>query len=129
MNTLISAGILSNPKHIEVSTNVDMTGLFDPEEMRKIARNDLTSLDEKSLRKLNENTERNRLIVDTYLARRKEFGQTIVFAVDVLNGLHRPIGVVIRHEYTGGLFTRIFIHFLPHGKSSSKKNIEESYRQ
>ena len=87
MNTLISAGILSNPKHIEVSTNVDMTGLFDPEEMRKIARNDLTSLDEKSLRKLNENTERNRLIVDTYLAQRKEFGQTIVFAVDVLNAV------------------------------------------
>lgn len=87
MNTLISAGILANPKHIEVSTNVDMTQLFDGGELQKIARNDLTSLDEKSLKKLNENTERNRLIVDTYLARRKEFGQTIVFAVDVLNAI------------------------------------------
>ena len=87
MNTLISAGILANPKHIEVSTDVDMTQLFDGGELQKIARNDLTSLDEKSLKKLNENTERNRLIVDTYLARRKEFGQTIVFAVDVLNAI------------------------------------------
>ena len=87
MNTLISAGILANPKHIEVSTKVDMTQLFDGSELLKIARNDLTSLDEKSLKKLNENTERNQLIVDTYLAKRKEFGQTIVFAVDVLNAV------------------------------------------
>ena len=87
MNTLISAGILANPKHIEVSTKVDMTELFDGEEIQRISRNDLTSLDEKSLKKLNENTERNRLIVDTYLANRKGFGQTIVFAVDVLNAV------------------------------------------
>lgn len=87
MNTLISAGILANPKHIEVSTKVDMTQLFDAEDLQKVARNDLTSLDEKSLRKLDENTERNRLIVDTYLSKRKEFGQTIVFAVDVLNAI------------------------------------------
>lgn len=87
MNTLISAGILANPNHIEVSTKIDMTQLFDTDELQKVARNDLTSLDEKSLRKLNENTERNRLIVDTYLANRKAFGQTIVFAVDVLNAI------------------------------------------
>ena len=87
MNTLISAGILSNPKHIEIPTNVDMTKIFDSEQIRKIARNDLTSLDEKSLKKLNDNTNRNKLILDTYLAGRKDFGQTIVFAVDVLNAV------------------------------------------
>ena len=87
MNTLISAGILANPKHIEVSTNVDMTQVFDVEELHKISRNDLTSLDEKSLQKLNKNTSRNKLIVDTYLSNRKKFGQTIVFAVDVLNAI------------------------------------------
>ena len=87
MNTLISAGILANPKHIEVSTNVDMTQVFDAEELHKISRNDLTSLDEKSLQKLNQNTSRNKLIVDTYLSNRKQFGQTIVFAVDVLNAI------------------------------------------
>ena len=87
MNTLISAGILANPKHIEVSTNVDMTQVFDSEELHKISRNDLSSLDEKSLHKLNQNTDRNKLIVDTYLSNRKQFGQTIVFAVDVLNAI------------------------------------------
>ena len=87
MNTLISAGILSNPKHMEVPTSVDMTSLFDAEELHKIARSDLTSLDEKSLQKLNQNTQRNQLIVDTYLKNRKAFGQTIVFAVDVLNAI------------------------------------------
>lgn len=87
MNTLISAGILANPKHIEVSTNVDMTQVFDAEELHKISRNDLTSLDEKSLKKLDQNTSRNKLIVDTYLSNRKSFGQTIVFAVDVLNAI------------------------------------------
>ena len=87
MNTLISAGILATPRHIEISTNVDMTDVFDEEELYKISRNDLTSLDEKSLQKLNQNTNRNKLIVDTYLANRKKFGQTIVFAVDVLNAI------------------------------------------
>jgi len=87
MNTLISAGILANPRHIEVSTNVDMTQVFDAEELHKISRNDLSSLDEKSLQKLNQNTSRNKLIVDTYLSNRKKFGQTIVFAVDVLNAI------------------------------------------
>ena len=87
MNTLISAGILANPKHIEVFTKVDMTQVFDAEELHKISRNDLTSLDEKSLQKLNKNTSRNKLIVDTYLSNRKQFGQTIVFAVDVLNAI------------------------------------------
>lgn len=87
MNTLISAGILANPKHIEVRTDVDMTKVFDGDEVKKIARNDLTSLDEKSLEKLCKNTNRNQTIVDTYLANRKAFGRTIVFAVDVLNAI------------------------------------------
>jgi len=87
MSTLIAAGILANPKHIEVSTNVDMTEVFDADELGKIAKTDLTSLDEKSLEKLNSNTNRNRLIVDTYLAHRKEYGQTIVFAIDVMNAI------------------------------------------
>lgn len=87
MNTLISAGLLSEPKHIEVSTDVDMTQLFDADQIKKVAKYDLTSLDEKSLEKLNKNSERNNLIVDTYLANRKNFGQTIVFAVDVVNAI------------------------------------------
>ena len=87
MNTLISLGILSNPHHIEIKTNIDMTNIFEIEELRKIARTDLSSLDEACLDKLNQNTNRNRLIVDTYLSNRKKFGRTIVFAVDVLNAL------------------------------------------
>lgn len=87
MNTLISAGILAEPKHMEVFTNVDMTRVFDAEELHKISRHDFTSLDERSLKKLNENTGRNKVIVDTYLANRERFGKTIVFAVDVLNAI------------------------------------------
>ena len=87
MNTLISAGLLSEPKHIEVRTDVDMTQLFDADQLKKVAKYDLTSLDEKSLDKLNKNSERNNLIVDTYLANKKNFGQTIVFAVDVVNAV------------------------------------------
>lgn len=86
-NTLISAGILSNPIHTEIKTNVDMTRIFNAEELKKIARNDLTSLSEKCLEKLNKNTGRNQVIVDSYLANRKKYGQTIVFAVDVINAI------------------------------------------
>lgn len=87
MSTLIEAGILATPKHIEVSTNIDMTQIFDDEQLRKISRNDLTTLDEKSLDKLNKNINRNKLIVDTYLTNKEKFGQTLVFAVDVLNAI------------------------------------------
>lgn len=87
LNMLIKAGILANPIHTEVRTNLDMTKIFDAEEMRKIARSDLSSLDEKSMKKLDENASRNKLIVDTYLHNKKKFGQTIVFAVDVLNAI------------------------------------------
>ena len=87
INTLISLGILANPKHIEVRTDIDMTKLFSSEEINNIAKNDLTSLNEKSLEKLNKNIERNQLIVDTYLANKKNFGRTIVFAVDVINAI------------------------------------------
>ena len=38
MNTLISAGILANPNHIEVSTKVDMTQLFDSEDSKGSAK-------------------------------------------------------------------------------------------
>lgn len=86
-DVLFKAGILSLPIHSEVKTNVDMTQIFDDEELSTITRYDLSSLDEKSLNKLNENSNRNNLIVDTYLSKRKEFGQTIVFAVDRLNAL------------------------------------------
>lgn len=87
MNTLISCGVLATPKHIEISTDVDMTQLFDSNELRRISKLDITSLNEKSLEKINKNTQRNQMIVDTYLANKKEFGQTIVFAVDVLNAV------------------------------------------
>ena len=87
MNALISLGILSKPNHIEVSTHLDMTKLFSVDEIKKIAKTDLTSLGEKSMEKLNKNADRNQLIVDTYISNRDKFGRTIVFAVDVLNAI------------------------------------------
>lgn len=87
MNTLISLGILSTPKHIDIQTNIDMTSLFDSEQIGRIAKFDITSLDEKSMDKINNNADRNNLIVDTYIANRKTFGRTIVFAVDVINAI------------------------------------------
>ena len=87
MNTLIGAGILSNPIHTEIQTELDMTHLFSAAQLQRIARLDLTSLEEGDLRKLSENAGRNKLIVDTYLKDRKKYGKTIVFAVDVLNAI------------------------------------------
>ena len=87
MNTLIGLGILSKPNHINVHTNIDMTKLFSAEQLNRISKYDITSLDEKSIEKINKNTDRNNLIVDTYLFNKEKFGRTIVFAVDVVNAI------------------------------------------
>ena len=87
MNTLIGLGILSKPNHINIQTNIDMTKLFSAEQLNRISKYDITSLDEKSIEKINKNTERNNLIVDTYLSNKKNYGRTIVFAVDVVNAI------------------------------------------
>ena len=87
MNTLIREGILSKPIYTEMQTDIDMTKIFDSAELKKITRNDLTSLGEKGMKKLQENTNRNKVIVDTYLKNREKYGQTIVFAVDVINAI------------------------------------------
>lgn len=87
MSTLIDLGFLSEPIHESVSTDIDMTKLFSRDAMRKIARNDISTLDEKTLEKLDKNTDRNNLIVNTYLKNKEKYGPTIVFAVDVVNAI------------------------------------------
>ena len=84
---LIKDGILSNPIHTEITTNIDMAEMFSDDEIRRINRLDLTSLDEKSLKKLTENKARNNLIVNTYVENKKKYGKTIVFAIDVVNAI------------------------------------------
>ena len=87
MDYLIKIGILADPNNTEVRTAIDMTKVFNVEDIKKIARTDLTSLDEKTIAKLTENAGRNKLIVDTYVKNKDKYGQTLVFAIDISNAI------------------------------------------
>lgn len=85
--TLIKLGILADMDQEEVKIPLDMTELFSDEDIMRINKFDLTSLDEKTLERITKNVERNKLIVDTYVKRKKHYGKTIVFAIDVTNAI------------------------------------------
>ena len=119
MNTLIKDGFLSNPIPEEIKTGVDMINIFDKKDLRRISASDFSSLGEEKLRKVTQNSRRNRLIVDTYLNNRKRYGKTIVFAIDVvnaiaLNAIFKSVGV--RSDYVvSGLVQG-------HGHSAAERN-------
>lgn len=87
MSTLIKLGVLADYKIIDVKSDIDMTELFSSENLKKISKYDLTSLDEKTLEKISNNSHRNKLIADTYLENKEKYGKTIIFAIDVTNAI------------------------------------------
>ena len=113
LRTLINQGILSEPDfHFTVNTNIKMADLFHAENADGILERivnekgfDIGSPGAPSMeaaRLIASHSERNRLIVDTYVKNKSTFQKTIVFAVNVdmaiaLNKLFQERG--IRSEY------------------------------
>jgi len=89
LRTLINRGILAEPFFRSPETGVSLRNELTEESLRKLElRNfDWSTLDEQSAKSIGENQVRNRAIVDHYLANQQEYGQTIVFALNVPNAL------------------------------------------
>lgn len=85
--TLIKKGILADMEQEEIRVPLDMTEILSQEDFKRITKFDLTSLNERTLEKITKNAERNKIIVDTYLAKKEHYGKTIIFAIDVTNAI------------------------------------------
>lgn len=98
-DVLTNAQILANPIYVDpIRTGFDMTSVLDEEDIKKLRHSEITSIGEEKLRKIAENAPRNRLIVDTYLKKRKLYGKTVVFAMDrmdavALDAVFKSVGV------------------------------------
>ena len=87
-DVLTNAGILAIPIYVDpIKTGFDMSSVLDEEDIKKLRHREITSIGEEKLRKIAENSVRNRMIVDTYLKNRKRYGKTVVFAIDILNAI------------------------------------------
>lgn len=87
-NVLYREQILAIPVYEDnVKTGLDMPAVLDDEDIRKLRRSEITAISDDKLRKLFDESGRNRLIVDTYLKNRKRYGKTVVFAIDRFNAI------------------------------------------
>ena len=112
LRTLIEQGILSKPIFRPVDTGIKMADWFHAEDADTILDKIVNekgfdfdspgSLGMEAAKLIAAHSERNRLIVDTYMADRETYGKTLVFTINVdmavaLNALFRERGV--RSDY------------------------------
>lgn len=103
LKSLITLGILSEPKFEEIETGIDLEKDLNEEEIQKISEGfDLDSIGSAVAKKIADNNERNNLIVNRYIDNKDKYGKTIVFAVNkenviALNKLFNEKG--IRSDY------------------------------
>lgn len=76
----IALGILSNPTQVEIRTNQKYGETLGQKALEKIQQMDI--LPSEIQEKMAKSITRNKLIVDTYRKNQKEYGQTIVFAIN-----------------------------------------------
>ena len=96
LKELISKGILSRPIFESHPTHISYGEHLGLKALESIEQKD--NLPEDIKEQIAKNAARNKLIVDTYLEKQKEFGQTIVFAVNrshayQLSGVFKDAGV------------------------------------
>ena len=83
MSELITKGILSKPFYTQIDTHVDFETRITLDEREYIRKWGELSPETQSL--MASMKERNTLIAETFLSKRKEFGKTLIFAI---NGAH-----------------------------------------
>ena len=86
LKSLITLGILAEPKFEEIETGQDFKKDLNEEQIRKINDGfDLESIGFDVAKKIADNNERNNLIVNRYIENKEKYGKTIVFAVNKEN--------------------------------------------
>ncbi|MBO7597823.1 MAG: DEAD/DEAH box helicase family protein [Bacteroidales bacterium] len=99
LKSLITLGILAEPKFEEIETGQDFKKDLDEEQIRKINEGfELESIGFDVAKKIADNNERNNLIVNRYVENKEKYGKTIVFAVNkenviALNKLFKEKGI------------------------------------
>lgn len=105
LHTLIERGILADPIFHSIDTAVNMAELFRRKDSDDVLRRivnesafDLDNMEAQTAKLIAEHSERNHIIVDTYVKNRELYGKTLVFALNrdmaiALNKIFRDSGV------------------------------------
>lgn len=80
MSELIAKGFLSTPHYEQIDTNIDFNTTVTLDERKYIQK--WGELAPETVERMACMAERNRLIVDTYLAGRERYGKTLIFALN-----------------------------------------------
>lgn len=83
MSDLIAKKILADPKYIPIETNVDIEAIIDVDEKAFIRK--WGEMPQSLMNKVAKTNERNDVIVKEYIDHQKEYGKTLIFA---LNAIH-----------------------------------------
>ncbi|PWB50651.1 MAG: hypothetical protein C3F06_11295 [Candidatus Methanoperedenaceae archaeon] len=89
LRTLITRGILSEPIFKEIKTNIDLTKDLSDSDLKKISKFDfnIDILGKETAKTIAENKTRNNRIVDHFLMNKKEYQQTLIFALNIDNAI------------------------------------------
>ena len=85
LDTLIKKGILATPTFIDCNTNIQFTEHLGVQALKSIEN--LDTLPENIANDIEDNKERNRIIVEEYLHNYEKYGQTIVFALNKVHAI------------------------------------------
>jgi len=80
-------GSSARPKEISVTTGVDFELDDKTVDLLIQSGGDFTDLGENIAQQLGENAARNKLIVDHYVENKKEYGRTVIFALNIVNAI------------------------------------------
>ena len=83
MSALIADGILAEPQFKKVKTNIDFEPVITDEEANKIRR--MGELPPSLINKIADSKARNQVILKEYLAHKKEYGKTLIFALNIVH--------------------------------------------
>lgn len=103
MSELIANGTLARPNYISKDTNIDIETMINIDERKYIQK--WGELPETLVNKVAKTNERNEFIVDEYIRHQKEYGKTIIFALnaihcDSLNEMFKKKGIRSGYVYT-----------------------------
>lgn len=87
MQALVTQGILAQPRFEDIVTGEAFD--LDDDAIEKLRRSggEFAALGEELGRSIGENRRRNRCIVDRYVQHRKQYGKTIIFALNIANAI------------------------------------------
>ena len=83
MSDLIAEGILAEPHFKKINTGEDFEPIISDEEANKIRR--MGELPPSLINKIADSKERNQVILKDYLDHKKEYGKTLIFALNVVH--------------------------------------------